>query len=166
VPPNHDHVGARARYRPALAERRAGRQRCRPRQHRLSAPGALRDRVKTELRLGRSPEAIWADLVAEGGTDRVCVESIYRAVFAGVLDVKATECLRTRRPRRRRRQARGACRRPGLPNISARPDATNDRGELGHWEADQIIGAHNRSSMLWLTERVTRYSIGVTMPEG
>jgi hypothetical protein len=38
--------------------------------------------------------------------------------------------------------------------------------ELGHWEADQIIGANNRSSMLWLTERVTRYSIGVTMPEG
>ncbi|MGH9247549.1 MAG: IS30 family transposase [Acidimicrobiales bacterium] len=33
-------------------------------------------------------------------------------------------------------------------------------------EADQIIGARNRSSLLTLTERVTRYSIGVTMPEG
>jgi len=44
--------------------------------------------VTTELRLGRSPEAIWADLVAEGVADRVCVESIYRAIFAGVLDVK------------------------------------------------------------------------------
>jgi len=158
--------GGRARYRPAIAERRATRQRCRPRQHRLRAPGALRDRVTTELRCGRSPEAIWADLVAEGGTDRVCVESIYRAIFAGVLDVKATECLRSRRPRRRRRQARCGSKRPGLPNISARPATVNDRSELGHWEADQIIGANNRSSMLWLTERVTRYSIGVTMPEG
>jgi len=98
--------GGRARYRPALGQRRATRQRCRPRQHRLRAPGALRDRVTSELRCGRSPEAIWADLVAEGGTDRVCVETIYRAIFAGVLDVKATECLRSRRPRRRRRQAR------------------------------------------------------------
>jgi IS30 family transposase len=42
----------------------------------------------------------------------------------------------------------------------------NDRAEAGHWEGDQIIGARNRSSMLWLTERVTRYSIGVSMPNG
>lgn len=42
----------------------------------------------------------------------------------------------------------------------------NERTELGHWEADQIIGARNRSSLLTLTERVTRYAIGVTMPEG
>lgn len=41
-----------------------------------------------------------------------------------------------------------------------------ERSELGHWEGDQIIGANNASSMLWLTEQVTRYSIGVTMPEG
>ncbi|MHB8290403.1 MAG: hypothetical protein ACYDEY_14460 [Acidimicrobiales bacterium] len=35
-----------------------------------------------------------------------------------------------------------------------------------HPEGDQIIGQGNRSSMLWVTERVTRYSIGITMPEG
>ena len=29
-----------------------------------------------------------------------------------------------------------------------------------------IIGAHNRSSMIWLTERVTRFSIPITMPCG
>lgn len=51
-------------------------------------------------------------------------------------------------------------------DISARPAAVNDRLELGHWEKDQIIGQGNRSSMLWLTETLTRYSIGITMPEG
>ena len=124
-----------------------------------SGPGGT-----TELRLGRSPEAIWADLVAEGVSGRLCVETIYAAVFAGVLDVKATECLRTRRPRRRRRQPRCENKRPGLPNISARPAAVADRDEPGQREGDQVIGADNRSSMLWLTERVTRYSIGVTVP--
>jgi IS30 family transposase len=104
--------------------------------------------------------------VAEGVAGRVCVESIYQAIFAGVLEVKATECLRSRRPRRRHRQARCDSKRPGLPNIAARPPAVGDRSELGHWEANQIIGANNRSSVLWLTEGVTRYSIGVTMPEG
>jgi len=47
-----------------------------------------------------------------------------------------------------------------------RPAAVNDRAEPGYWEVDQIIGAHNRSSMIWLTERVTRFSIPVTMPFG
>ena len=158
--------GGRAHYRPAVAERRAENERARPRQHRLAQTGVLRDRVTAELKLGRSPGAIWADLVADGATDRVCTETIYAAVYAGVLGVKPTECLRSRRPRRRRRQLRCETKRPGLPNIGARPSAINDRAEIGHWEGDQIIGKSNRSSMLWLTERVTRYSIGVTMPEG
>jgi IS30 family transposase len=158
--------GGRDHYRPATAQRRAEADRCRPRPRRLAAPGPLRDRIGDELRLGRSPEAIWADLIAEGAESPPCVETIYTAVYAGSLEVNATECLRMRRPRRRRRQARHPSRRAGLPNIEARPDAVNDRTELGHWEADQIIGAHNRSSMLSLTERVTRYSVLVTMPEG
>ncbi|MFT7649155.1 MAG: hypothetical protein ACI8Y4_003912 [Candidatus Poriferisodalaceae bacterium] len=56
--------------------------------------------------------------------------------------------------------------RPRLPNISDRPETVGDRSELGHWEADQIIGAQNRSSMLTLTEQVTRYPILVTMANG
>jgi IS30 family transposase len=158
--------GGRERYRPATAEQRAAKALCRPRVRRLAVPGPLRDRVTTELRLGRSPAAIWADLVADGIEDRVCVESLYAAVYAGTLDVKATECLRSRRPRRRGRQVRHESMRPGLPNISTRPGTVGDRSEIGHWEGDQIIGANNASSMLWLTERVTRFSIGVTMPDG
>lgn len=161
-----DTHGGRDRYRPAVADHAAQTARARARPRRLEVDGELRDRVTRELRDGRSPEAIWADLVADNTPDRVCVETIYAAVYARVLDVKATECLRTRRPRRRSRQKRHASRRPALPNIALRPAEVADRCELGHWEADQIIGARNRSSMLWLTERVTRYSIPVTMPEG
>lgn len=157
--------GGRDRYRPAVAQQAAGRGLRRPRERTLAAPGVLRDRVTAELRHGRSPFAIWADLDAEGGP-AVCAETIYAALYAGVLDVGATDCLRSRRPRRRRRRARHDSQRPGLPNISARPAVVNDRSEPGHWEADQIIGARNRSSMLWLTERRTRYSIPVTMPNG
>jgi len=56
--------------------------------------------------------------------------------------------------------------RPALPNICDRPSAVNDRNEAGHWEVDQIIGANNRSSMIWLSERVTRFSMPITMPLG
>lgn len=96
----------------------------------------------------------------------VCVETIYAAIYAGVLDVKATECLRSRRPRRRSRQARNPNARPALPNISARPDPVNDRCEPGHWEADNLIGRANRSALMCLTERMSRYSFLITMPNG
>ena len=54
--------------------------------------------------------------------------------------------------------------RPGLPNISSRPNPVGDRSELGHWEGDQITGANNTSSMLTLTERVTRTRSGSPCP--
>ena len=158
--------GGRYGYRPAMAEQRSERQTCRPRELVLARPGELRDRVTKELRLGRSPEAIWADLVADQFGPVICVETIYTAVYAGVLDVKARDCLRMRRPRRRCRQARHASRRPSLPNISARPGVVNDRAEPGHWEADHLIGRANRSALLCLTERVSRYSLLITMPNG
>lgn len=161
-----DGRGGRGRYRPALAHAAADAALARPRVCRLSVSGMLRDRVVGELGQGRSPYAIAADLDAERVAGRVCCETIYRGVYDGTLGVKAAECLRSRRPRRRCRQGRSPSRRAGLPNIWDRPEEVNDRSELGHWEADQIIGKANRSSMLWLTERVTRFSIGVTMPCG
>ena len=158
--------GGRGRYRPAMAQRRAERARCRPRRRRLEVPGPLRDRIVAELRLGRSPEAIWADLDAAGVAARPCVETIYQALYAGVLDVDPRACLRSRRRRRRCGQRRNPRSRPGVANISLRPGKVNDRSEAGHWEVDQIIGARNRSSMIWLTERATRFSLPVTMPDG
>jgi IS30 family transposase len=158
--------GGRDWYRPVTADRHAERARCRPRARRLEAPGELRDRITAELALGRSPEAIWADLVADGVDAAPCVETIYAAVYADVLEVSPTECLRSRRRRRRSRRSRQHSHRPALPNIRARPDAVDERSEVGHWEADQIIGWRNQSSLLTLAERVTRYAIGVTMPDG
>ncbi len=158
--------GGRGRYRPAAAQARADSCLGRPKQPVLARSGPLRDRVTAELTLGRSPDAIWADLDAEG-LERVCTETIYQGVYGGILDVKAPECLRSRRPRRRPRQARHqAHNKADWPSITGRPAEIGDRSEAGHWEADLIIGAHNRSAMLWLAERVTRYAIGVAMPNG
>lgn len=62
--------GGRGRCRPAVAERRADKERCRPRLRRLEVAGALRGRVAREPTLGRSPVAVRADLVAEDATER------------------------------------------------------------------------------------------------
>lgn len=158
--------GGRRKYRAAGAGRRADRCRRRPRVRGLAEPSALRSRLRSELKLGRSPVAIVLDLDADEISGRPCVETIYAAVYDGTLGVDPHECLRMRRPRRRSRTGRNPSNRPALPNICDRPARVNDRVEHGHWEVDQIIGAHNRSSMIWLSERVSRFSIPITMPLG
>jgi IS30 family transposase len=159
--------GGRTRYRPATADRAAQQSRQRPRERLATVPVELRERITAELRQGRSPVAIWADLRAENAPVVPSVETIYQAIYTGALGVKPTECLRSRRPRRRSRQARHPNKRgAGLPNINTRPAAIGDRLEVGHWEIDQIIGARNQSSLITFAERVTRYTFAITMPEG
>ena len=87
-------------------------------------------------------------------------------MYAGVLDVTARDWLRMRRARLRSRQARHASQRPALPNIAARPAAVTDRVEPGHWEADHIIDRADQSALMCLTERVSRHSILIAMPNG
>lgn len=157
--------GGRSRYSAEGAQARALREAHRPKTPVLCKPGWLRDRVRAELAEKRSPAAITADLRAEGGS-AVCHETIYQAVFAGHLDVRACDVLRTRRPKRRRRQARHERKRPGVPNIAKRPEKVNERAVEGHWEQDLIIGARNRSGMLCGIERKHRYGAIVTLPEG
>jgi IS30 family transposase len=157
--------GSRNGYRPATADRRAAKRLHRQRDRELATPGPLRDRVIAELTVGRSPFAIWADLRVEE-LELVCVETIYSSLFDGTLGLKPTACLRTRRSRRRSRQSRHVNNRPALPNISIRSAVINERSEPGHWEADHIVGKNNRSALLHMTERVTNYSILITMPDG
>ncbi len=157
--------GGRHDYRPTVAQARAERCRRRQREALLVTNIELRERVTSELRAGRSPVAISLDLTADGA-DRVCPETIYQAVYNKHLDVRARDCLRWRRPRRRPRQQRHASTRPVLPSINTRPEVVDERREAGHWEIDTIIGARNRSGMIWLCERVTKYTIPVTLPCG
>jgi IS30 family transposase len=158
--------GGRAGYRPGSADRDAKAARRRPRECMSGFSDTVRERIANELGQGRSPYAIWRVLNAEDVATRPCVETIYLAVYTGALGVQATECLRTRRSRRRPRQARHSSKRAGLSNIGSRSDAVDDRRGVGHWEADLIIGARNRSALLTLCERVTRFAMGITMLRG
>ena len=78
--------------------------------------------------------------MAEGVSERICVETIYQAIYAVCWTSSPTECRRRRRRPRRPRQARHANKRPALANIGLRPSEVGDRSEIGHWEADHLIG--------------------------
>lgn len=155
--------GGRCGYRAGAAQTRAGR--LRPRRGAMfTCDQALAARVRARLEAGYSPAGA-AHLDGE-----VSTETIYQGVYGGLLGVAASDVLRTRRHRRRRRGQR----RPqtashflgAFTSIHQRPTAINDRTEFGHWEGDLIIGARNASAVITLNERLSRRQIALDLPEG
>ncbi len=118
---------------------------------------------------GYSPVATAALCARQPDDGTVCAETIYQAVCGGLLGLNATDCLRSRRARRKRRRPPTSSRAPPLgPNvvpISERP-AEAVEGATGHWEGDLIIGARNQSAPLTLVERSTGLQLVYALPNG
>ena len=158
-----DRNGGRSAYRAGAAQARAVRLRpCRIAK--LISDPALAADVRARLKAGFSPAAI-AHLSHGAST-----ETIYLGVYSGVLGVKACDVLRSRRHRRRRRNAADH-RAPShflgaFTSIHDRPPAIDERAEFGHWEGDLIIGARNASALITLNERVSKVHTVLDLPGG
>lgn len=161
-------------YDPVRAGARAERLRKQPhRPCKLASDGVLFGVVAQLLRWRWSPEQIAGTLrrIYPNRADlRVCHETIYTALYAmprGELRKELIACLRHHHTHRRPRSA-GQDRRGQLPDmqsLSLRPAEANDRLVPGHWEADLIKGAGNRSAVGTLVERTTRLLILAHMPD-
>ena len=154
----------RDRYRPMDADRQAWARARRPKTTKLAASPVLRDRVVAELEGLWSPQQIARRLRDEFGADpeqRVSHETIYRSLYVqgrGELRRELARCLRTGRAQRKPRgrvERRGRI--PNMVMISQRPAEADDRAVPGHWEGDLLMGEGNRSSIVTLVERSTRY---------
>ena len=162
--------GGRSRYRAVRAEASVRERAKRPRPSKLVANSPLRQVVISMLTLCCSPEQISGRLARQYPDDQsmqVAPETIYRALYAGTIDIPAKKCLRSRRairrPRTLRRTRSGPGRIKNPVSISERPAEIEARVELGHWEGDLIVGRH-QSAVASLVERVTRYTILVPLP--
>jgi IS30 family transposase len=156
--------GGRRRYRAVAADGAAYRRSLRPKPAKLASNPRLRRRVEGLLAQRWSPQQIAASLKHEFADDpqmQVSHETIYQSLFVqarGALRKDLAKCLRTGRTRRRaqgRRDDRGRI--AGMVMISDRPAEIEDRAVPGHWEGDLLCGAQNRSAIVTLVERHTRY---------
>lgn len=146
-------------YRAALADVYARGRRSRSRRNRRFTPADV-GLVQGLLERQWSPEQIAGRLRYEGRL-AISPETIYRWIWA---DRRAGGRLHThlrcaRRKRRKRygtyeRRGRVAGKRP----ITARPAAVESRRELGHWEADTVVGP-GRPCILSLVERKTGFVV-------
>ena len=160
------HRNADGSYGAYAAQRRVVARRARPKPAKLATPGPLRDYVAQGLREQWSPEQISKRLGQEHPDDqdmRVSHETIYQALYVqarGGLKREVAAALRTGRVRRRphrsaeRRQSRFV---DEMVMISERPAEVEDRAVPGHWEGDLLVGAQNKSAIITLVERSTRY---------
>jgi IS30 family transposase len=158
------------RYQPWWAHNQALLRRRRPKPKRITVGTPLWQAISDKLHCRWSPPQIARFLKRQHPNDptmRACPETIYQALFTGVLGPIAGK-LRTGR-RCRKRQRRGMPTKNKIANmrlVEQRPAEVLERRVVGDWEGDLIIGANLHSAIGTLVERVSRYVVLVHLPDG
>ena len=171
--------GRRRWYRASVANKKACRRARRPKTPKLAANPHLADHVTERMEAGWSPAAIAAGMTrSESKFDptprlRCCAETIYRAAYDCGRSGLAPDQWKNLPSRRRRRRKRGrhdqAKRSHVLGNftpLAARPLIADGRTEVGHWEGDLIMGSYNRSALVTLVDRMSRFTIVGQLADG
>jgi transposase, IS30 family len=162
------------RYQPWFAHGQAHLRRRRPRPRRLTVDDQLRAAVGGKLGQHWSPRQIsrwlrrrWPHRLSW----HLSVETIYEAVYRGIVVAINLQTLRTgriyRHKRGRGRSRDGALKQStAMKSIHQRPTVVESRSQIGHWEGDLIIGAGLRSAIATLVERKSRHTILVPIRGG
>lgn len=169
--------GGRVVYTAVAAQARATVERERPKVPRLVADPVLAAQVTARLEAKDSPMTIARELAGgvHGVTALISHECIYAAVYAQGrrgLGRGLHKHLHRRRRCRKRRVVPGET--PAVKTsplgvfnlIHSRPEVAADRVEVGHLEGDLILGSFNRSALVTVFDRASRYLWLADLPNG
>lgn len=113
-----------------------------------------------------SPEQITNRLAYEKSAFRISYPTIYRVIYAGMLDTGQLShgnwgVIRKLRHRGKTRRRKGTVETRGknvIDNrIQERPKEADDRQTIGHWEADTVAGETGSACLVTITDRCSRY---------
>jgi IS30 family transposase len=146
-------------YRPKQADEKACERRANA-AHKSRISAGIWEVVEEKLRQDWSPEQVsgWLEKRQE---IRICHEWIYQHILA---DQRAEGDLYThlRQYGKRRKRYGKYDRRGKLPNrvsIEERPQVVEQRGRLGDWEIDTLVGKGHRGALVSLVERKSRFTL-------
>lgn len=126
-----------------------------------------------------SPEQISNRLKLESAQVQVSYAAIYRAIRAGVFDENKWAASRSKKQafayhlrRKGKKQRKKWDKNRQGPHfcdankICDRPPEANDRSELGHFEADTVVGKRGGECLLSLVDRKSRFTLAAKLPRG
>nr|WP_304621477.1 IS30 family transposase [Selenomonas caprae] len=103
-------------------------------------------------------------LRAEYGQCVISTMTIYRAIYSGWLNApkaSTASVIKKLRHRGKRRRKHSAEEKRGKIQIShdmtERPAEAENRSEIGHWEADTVVGQQGKACLVTLVDRKSRY---------
>lgn len=163
------------RYHPFRAQVMAQRRRPRPRLSKLAGDDELRQYVVKGLSMRWSPQQVCRSLkdrFPEESHRHLAHETIYRALYG--LSIRPVpsgpaRLLRSGKYSRRPRSRTKVKPRQYITDalkIGDRPAHIATRMEPGHWEGDLIMGKANKSAIVTLVERSSRFLIAFPLPAG
>jgi transposase, IS30 family len=100
-----------------------------------------------------------------------CINASHEAIYQHIYRDKRAGgylWLHLRCQKRYRKRAGGRDRRGTIPNqrsIELRPKHIEHRAQVGHWEADTIVGPHHGSAILTMVERKSGYTLMALLPD-
>ncbi len=126
----------------------------------------IKQRIECDIQEDWSPEQITGRLEQEG-VIKLHHETVYQFILK---DKKAGGILYKHlrhQGKTYRKRYGSAHNRTGIPNrvgIEQRPEIANERGRVGDWEADTIIGKNHKGAIVTLDERKTKLRLAVPLP--
>lgn len=158
-------------YSPSKATKQYHKRRkkcCKKRKLQNPAAKALVRRLLLDQQW--SPEQIANRLKMEENEIQISFPTIYRSIYLGDLELEKSPhgqrgVARKLRHHGKSRHKKGSEERRGKFVIShpieERPEGAQCRTELGHWEADTVVGKAGSSCMVTLADRKSRFLLGM-----
>lgn len=136
--------------------------------------GELFDTVLKRIRDRLSPEQVCGELEQKTAKRQLHHETIYRYIYRHKQSISSqpigheelTQYLRIRHRKKYKDRSKPAKREliPNRVSIDLRPAIVETNTEVGHWEADTVIGKGHNGVLLTLVERCTKYVLIVKLP--
>lgn len=154
-------------YSAVGAQRKYHKRRKKCRRHKLIDNDVLKNTVRRLfLEQQWSPEQIANRLAYENNSYHISYTTIYRAIYAGMLNAEKLShgnrgVIRKLRHRGKTRRKKGTVETRGKIAISNRiqdrPKEADGRQVIGHWEADTLAGKTGSACLVTIADRCSRY---------